>query len=58
MPAHTGCKMASICVRISKVVNGSEQIPAKYNKQSTLGCEVSYDASYMPGPVVFDVSAD
>jgi hypothetical protein len=30
-------------VRISKVTNGRELIPARYNKESILGQEVSYD---------------
>jgi hypothetical protein len=30
-------------VRISKVVNGKETLPAKYNTETTLGMEVSYD---------------
>ncbi len=30
-------------VRISKIVNGKETIPAQYNTETTLGQEVSYD---------------
>lgn len=30
-------------VRVSKLVNGKETIPARYNTQTTLGQEVSYD---------------
>jgi hypothetical protein len=30
-------------VRISKVVNGKETIPSRYNTETTLGQEVSYD---------------
>jgi hypothetical protein len=30
-------------VRVSKIVNGNETIPARYNMQTTLGQEVSYD---------------
>jgi hypothetical protein len=30
-------------VRISKIVNGKEMIPARYNSETILGQEVSYD---------------
>jgi hypothetical protein len=30
-------------VRISKIVNGKEAVPAHYNQETTLGQEVSYD---------------
>jgi hypothetical protein len=30
-------------VRVSKIVNGKESIPTRYNTETTLGQEVSYD---------------
>ncbi|MCC7474131.1 MAG: hypothetical protein IT425_01940 [Pirellulales bacterium] len=36
-------------VRVSKVVNGRETIPARYNTETTLGQEVSYDDPGMKG---------
>ncbi len=38
-------------VRVSKMVNGEEAIPAKYNTATTLGVEVASRASYMPGAI-------
>lgn len=42
-------------VRISKMVNGKELIPARYNSETTLGVEVASRASYMPGAVRFSL---
>jgi hypothetical protein len=42
-------------VRISKVVNGKEIIPARYNTNTTLGLEVSYDE---PGIAKMNVPFD
>lgn len=42
-------------VRISKIVNDKELVPAKYNTETTLGVEVAARASYMPGPVHFEL---
>jgi hypothetical protein len=30
-------------VRISKIVNGKESIPSRYNSETILGQEISYD---------------
>jgi hypothetical protein len=38
-----GAQFGLYRVRISKVVNGKETIPARYNKETILGQEVSYD---------------
>ncbi len=42
-------------VRISKVVNGRETIPARYNTETTLGLEVAYDE---PGIMKMNVPFD
>ena len=54
-PNAHGAQHGLYLVRISKKVDGQETIPAKYNEQTTLGCEVAYRASYMPGPVHFEL---
>jgi hypothetical protein len=54
-PNAHGVQMGLYRVRVSKLVNGKETIPAKYNEQSVLGCEVARRASYMPGPIVFNL---
>ncbi len=38
-----GIQIGLYKVRVSKIVNGSEQIPAKYNTETVLGQEVSND---------------
>jgi hypothetical protein len=38
-----GAQFGLYKVRISKIVNGKETIPAKYNTDTILGQEVSYD---------------
>lgn len=38
-----GMQLGLYVVRVSKVVNGKETIPARYNAQSTLGQQVAYD---------------
>ena len=55
-PNAHGVQNGLYLVRISKVVNGKEQIPEKYNIHTTLGCEVADRASYMPGPLRFKLS--
>jgi hypothetical protein len=54
-PNAHGAQAGLYLVRISKIVNGKETIPGKYNEQTVLGCEVARRASYMPGPVVFNL---
>jgi hypothetical protein len=54
-PNAHGAQTGLYLVRISKVVNGKETIPAKYNDQTILGCEIARRASYMPGPIVFNL---
>lgn len=53
--AH-GAQNGLYLVRISYKQGGQELIPAKYNTETTLGCEVAKRASYLPGPVVFALS--
>jgi hypothetical protein len=38
-----GAQLGLYRVRISKIVNGKETIPARYNTETILGQEVSYD---------------
>ena len=38
-----GAHLGLYKVRISKIVNGKETVPARYNSQTILGQEVSYD---------------
>lgn len=54
-PNARGVQSGLYLVRVSKVVNGKETIPKKYNKRTILGCEVADRASYMPGPVTFNL---
>jgi hypothetical protein len=54
-PNAHGVQNGLYLVRISKMVNGKETLPEKYNKNTTLGCEVAARASYRPGPVVFNL---
>jgi hypothetical protein len=54
-PNAHGAQTGLYLVRVSKIVNGKETIPSKYNEQTVLGCEVARRASYMPGPVVFNL---
>jgi hypothetical protein len=55
-PNARGVQNGLYLVRISKEVDGRETIPAKFNEQTTLGCEVAVRASYAPGPLVFDLA--
>ena len=52
-PNARGVAPGLYLVRISKMEDGEEKIPAKYNSQTTLGVEVASRASYMPGHVEF-----
>ena len=52
-PNAHGVQHGMYLVRISKMDGDKETIPAKYNTETTLGCEVAKRASYMPGPVTF-----
>jgi hypothetical protein len=54
-PNARGVQNGLYLVKISKVVNGKETIPDKYNQHTILGCEVADRASYMPGPVSFNL---
>jgi hypothetical protein len=56
-PNAHGAQHGLYLVRVSKQVNGQETIPARYNEQTTLGCEVAYRASYMPGPLRLDLTS-
>lgn len=55
-PQAHGVQNGLYLVRVSRVVNGQEQIPAKYNANTTLGCEVAMEAPYMPGPLVLELT--
>ena len=44
-------------VRISRIVDGKETIPARYNEQTELGCEIGTSASYLPGPLSFELKS-
>ncbi len=55
-PNAHGVQNGLYLVRISKVVNGKEMVPTKFNEQTTLGCEIASRAAYMPGPLVFNLS--
>jgi hypothetical protein len=54
-PNARGVQNGLYLVKISRVVNGKETIPDKYNQHTILGCEVADRASYMPGPVTFNL---
>jgi hypothetical protein len=54
-PNARGVQNGLYLVKISKLVNGKETIPDKYNHHTILGCEVADRASYMPGPVSFNL---
>ncbi len=54
-PNARGVAPGLYLVRISKVVDGEETIPARYNTATTLGVEVARRASYMPGSVNFEL---
>ena len=54
-PNAHGANTGLYVVRISKLENGQETFPAKYNTDSVLGCEVASRAGYKPGPVLFDL---
>ena len=55
-PNAHGVQNGHYLVRISYKRGDEELIPAKYNTETTLGCEVAKRAAYMPGPVVFALS--
>ncbi len=53
-----GIQLGIYIVRISKVVNGKETIPARYNTQTILGQEVAYDdPAFKNRKVVFDLKS-
>jgi hypothetical protein len=54
-PNAHGVQTGLYLVRVSKIVNGKETIPPKYNEHTVLGCEIAKRASYMPGPLVFNL---
>jgi len=54
-PNARGVAPGLYLVRISKLVDGEETIPAKYNTKTTLGVEVASRASYMPGAIEFEL---
>lgn len=42
-PQHVGLNLGAYLVRVSKVVNGKETLPARYNAQTELGREIAPD---------------
>jgi hypothetical protein len=56
-PNAHGAQYGLYLVRISKMIDGNETIPAKFNVNTILGCEVADRAAYMPGPLVFELSS-
>ena len=56
-PNARGCQPGLYLIRVSHIVNGEEQIPARYNSQTELGVEVARWASYLPGPVPIAVKS-
>ncbi|MEM9660536.1 MAG: EF-hand domain-containing protein [Planctomycetota bacterium] len=52
-PNAHGVQNGLYLVRISMQRDGKELIPARYNEQTTLGCEIADRAAYMPGPLKF-----
>ena len=57
-PNAKGTAPGLYLVRITKIVNDKETIPAKYNVDTTLGVEVASRALYLPGPVVFNLTSN
>ena len=56
-PNARGAQNGLYLVRISKQAGGKETIPAKYNTETILGCEVAKRAAYLPGPVRFSLKS-
>lgn len=56
-PNARGAQNGLYLVRISKMEGDKETIPAKYNTETILGCEVAKRAAYLPGPVRFSLKS-
>ncbi len=57
-PGLTGVAPGFYRVEISKKAGGSETIPAKYNTETTLGCEVAIDAQWaQEGTIRFELTS-
>jgi len=54
-PNFPGIYLGFYRVRVSRVVDGSETVPARYNAQSELGYEVTDDIEYRSNVMVFDL---
>jgi len=54
-PTIIGCHCGLYKVRISRMANGKEIIPAKYNTETILGCEVAQDADKIQEGITFEV---
>ncbi len=58
-PGMRGVQPGLYRVEISKMVDGKETIPAKYNTQTTLGVEVAQDsATISQGTAVFELKSE
>jgi hypothetical protein len=44
-------------IRVSKMVNGQESVPARYNKDTELGIEVAIDADELQGGIKLDLAS-
>lgn len=53
-----GTRFGLYRVRISKQEGGSEQLPAKYNEETTLGQEVSFDDAGIQSQVIYDLKSE
>jgi len=57
-PTATGVAAGFYTVKISKMSGGQETVPAKYNTETTLGCEVAQDADWaLQGSIAFALSS-
>lgn len=54
-PNITGVQCGWYQVRVSKLENGQETLPAKYNSETTLGCEVASDNRNIVPGLQFDL---
>ena len=57
-PTAKGVHVGLYRVKISKVSDGQETIPAKYNTETILGIEVATRAAWMPGAAQFDMTSN
>jgi hypothetical protein len=58
VPGMRGVQPGLYRVEISKMVNGKETIPAKYNTETTLGVEVAPGSPVMISGAAFDLKSE